>query len=239
MLTVLGGLAVLALVDSTSAGTLGIPVWMLAQPRVRVRPVLGYLLTIAVFYWLLGVLLLLGVDALAGVAGSLEGNRAVDVAQLVIGLGLLGASFLFDEKPAARRRARREARGGGPTRVDRLKAAVVGEHARSGAVVALALVAGVIEAASMLPYLGAMGLLSTSSLALGGRLAVLVGYVVVMIAPALLLLVLRLVLARRVEPLLARINAWFLKRSDAILGWVLGIVGVLLALDAVNRLFGG
>ena len=50
-------LAALALVDSTSFGTLGIPVYMLVQPRVRVAALLGYLATIAGFYWLLGVVL--------------------------------------------------------------------------------------------------------------------------------------------------------------------------------------
>lgn len=232
----LGGLVVLALIDSTSAGTLGIPVWMLAQSRIRMRPVLGYLGTIALFYWALGVALLLGIEALAGVVGRLGENPVVLWGQLVVGVGLLAASFLFDDKPAARRRARREARGGGPTRVERLKAAVVGEQATTRAVVLLALVAGVIEAASMLPYLAAMGLLTGSGLALGPQLLVLVGYVVVMVAPALLLLGLRVGLARTVEPLLGRINAWFAQRSDSMIGWVLGIVGVLLALDAADRL---
>src|SRR5699024_3681094 len=99
----LGGLVVLALVDSTSAGTLGIPVWMLARPRIRVRPVLGYLATIALFYWLLGLVLLLGLEGLTRVAGQLEEHPVVLWGQLVVGLGLLALSFLFDEKPAARR----------------------------------------------------------------------------------------------------------------------------------------
>lgn len=232
----LGGLVVLALIDGTSVGTLGIPVWMLAQQRIRARPVAGYLLTIAAFYWVLGVVLLLGVDALLGIADGLSANPALAWAQLVVGLGLLGCSFAFDEKPAARRRARREARGAGPTRVERLKGRVVGERATTRAVVALAVVAGVIEAASMLPYLAAMGLLTASELDLGVQLLVLIGYVLVMVAPALVLLGLRVGLATRVEPLLARINAWFAKRSDAMIGWVLGIVGVLLALDAAERL---
>lgn len=232
----LGGLVVLALIDSTSAGTLGIPVWMLTRQRIRVRPVLGYLSTIALFYWVLGLALLLGLDALTRVAGQLGEHPVVLWGQLLLGVGLLAISFLFDEKPAARRRARREARGAGPTRVERLKRAVVGEQATSKAVVLLALVAGIIEAASMLPYLAAMGLLASSGLSLGSQLAVLVGYVAVMSAPALLLLALRVGLARAIEPLLERINAWFTKRSDAMIGWVLGIVGVLLALDAADRL---
>ncbi|NYF98958.1 GAP family protein [Janibacter cremeus] len=232
----LGGLVVLALIDSTSAGTLGIPVWMLARQRIRVRAVLGYLATITLFYWLLGVALLLGLDALGRAVGHLGNNPVVLWGQLVLGAGLLAVSFLFDEKPAARRRARREARGRGRTRVERLKDTVVGEGATTRAVVVLALVAGVIEAASMLPYLAAMGLLINSGLALTPQLAALVGYVVVMIAPALLLLALRVTLARTVEPLLGRLNAWFASRSDAMIGWVLGIVGVLLALDAADRL---
>ncbi|MEU5675395.1 hypothetical protein ABZ749_34945, partial [Micromonospora sp. NPDC047753] len=54
-------LAGLALIDSTSIGTLFIPVWLLLAPGpVNVRRILGYLATIAVFYLAVGLLLVWG-----------------------------------------------------------------------------------------------------------------------------------------------------------------------------------
>ena len=62
----LGSLAVLALIDSTSFGTLVIPVWlMLAPGRIRPQRVLVFLVTVAVFYLAVGVALLSGVRATA------------------------------------------------------------------------------------------------------------------------------------------------------------------------------
>ena len=57
----LAGLAGLALVDSTSFGTLVLPLMMLLAPQVRTRNLVVYLLTIAVFYFGVGVALLAGV----------------------------------------------------------------------------------------------------------------------------------------------------------------------------------
>ena len=53
----IGTLAGLALLDSTSTGTLTIPAVMLLQPRVRFSRILGYLTTISLFYWGLGLAL--------------------------------------------------------------------------------------------------------------------------------------------------------------------------------------
>src|SRR5690606_22207760 len=60
-------LAVLALVHSTSFGTLLIPVCCLLTPgRVRVARILVFLGTVAGFYLLLGVALVAGLDAVLG-----------------------------------------------------------------------------------------------------------------------------------------------------------------------------
>ncbi|MFC7491908.1 MULTISPECIES: GAP family protein [unclassified Knoellia] len=235
-LTVLGGLAVLALVDSTSFGTLGVPVWMLVQPTVRRTAVLTYLAVIAAFYWVLGLVLLIGAEALGDVAGSLTDlttSRAFIIAQLVVGVTLFLASFGFTRKRGDARRARRRGR---PTRMERLTSRAVGEGASLRTVTTVAVVAGVIEAASMLPYLGAIGLLTTAGLGFVGNAGLLAAYVVVMIVPALILLGLRLAVHDRVTPMLQRVNAWLQRSKDEMVGWVLGILGFLVATDAYQRL---
>ena len=225
----------LALVDSVSIGTLGLPVWMLAQPRIRPGVILVYLGTIAAFYWLVGVALLTGLSALVESLSSSEASPVLDWVQLAVGVALFGASFLFDGPGGRWRRARRE-RSGRPSRWQRWRTDLVGEHAvaRTGALTALG--AGLIEVATMLPYLAAIGLLSANGVSVPAGVAILAAYSLVMIVPALVLLALRLSLARVVERPLARMNAWFSRSGDELLAWTLGIVGFFVAADALSRL---
>lgn len=235
-LTTLGALAALALVDSTSVGTLGVPVWMLVQPRLRVPAVLTYLAVIAAFYWVLGLAVLGGAAALSGVVADLvdrSGTRPFLWGQLVVGVALFGASFLFDRTRVA---ARRQRRGGTPTRTERLTARAVGPDATMRTVAGLAVGAGLVEAASMLPYLAAVGLLVASGNGFATNAGLLAAYVLVMVLPALVLLGLRLAVHARVTPLLERVNGWLRRGASEALGWVLGILGFLLAADAVTRL---
>lgn len=232
LLAVLVGLA---LVDSTSIGTLGLPVFMLAQPRIRASAVLAYLGAIALFYWVLGVALHAGAGSALRVLEDGGSSRALDQAQLALGVGLFLASFLFDGPIGRWRRERRE-RLGKVSAMQRWKGRLVGPDASAGTVIATALGAGLVEAASMLPYLAAIGILTANGIGVVSGAVVLVAYCVVMVAPALVLLALRVGAARVIEPLLGRINDWFSKRSGDLLAWTLGIVGFLLAADALGRL---
>ncbi|KGN29960.1 membrane protein [Knoellia sinensis KCTC 19936] len=232
----LGGLGVLALVDSTSFGTLGVPAWMLVQPRVRAAAVLTYLAVIAAFYWLLGLVLLGGAGALRDASGSVSGvteSRPFLIGQLVVGVALFATSFTFNRKRGEVRRARRMGR---PTRMQQWTSRAVGPDATLGTVTTVALGAGLVEAASMLPYLAAIGLLTAAGLGFATNASLLAAYVIVMIVPALGLLALRLAAQRQAAPLLERLNGWLQRNKDEMLGWVLGIVGFLVATDAVQRL---
>ena len=150
----LAGLGVLALVDSTSVGTLVLHLVLLTQPVVRARRVVLYLTTVGLFYLALGIALLAGATWLVGVGGGALTSSPAHVVQAVLGAGLIALSFRYDARPAARRRA---ARGGAPTRLERWWASAAGEHASTRATVTLALGAALVEAASMLPYLAAVG----------------------------------------------------------------------------------
>lgn len=232
-LSALAGLALLALVDSTSFGTLGVPVWMLSRARVRVAAVLTYLFTISALYWALGVALLLGAAPMLGWLAGAANRPVFDWLQLVVGVALLALSLRFDGSRAARSRTQREHTGG---RRAGWLSRLSGPDARLRDVALVAVLAGLVEAASMLPYLGAIALLTSSTLAVPTQALVLVGYVVVMVLPALALLVTRLVAREVIEPLLGRVDAWVTRTSGAALGWVLGIIGFLIAADAAQRL---
>ena len=94
------GLAALALADSTSIGTLIIPLWLLLRPRWRSGLILVYLATITVFYLLVGLLLMAGVlTALPALIAALE-HPAAHWTQLIVGVGLFALSFWIDPKAA-------------------------------------------------------------------------------------------------------------------------------------------
>jgi hypothetical protein len=276
----LGQLVVLALVDSTSFGTLLIPVWLLLVPgRVRAQRVLVFLATVAAFYLVVGVALMSGARAALGGASGLREGTAGSVVQLVLGGALLlwalahrvpaadgeasgggagagardggwsgdvarapgaagaGASGGASGPAAGATLADGQAAGRRQGRMLRWRErAMSGESGGVGALVGLAVAAAAVELGSMLPYLGAIGLLTGSELTWLERVVVLVGYCLVMILPALVLLAGRIVAAGAVEPLLGRVARWMERSAGETTAWILGIVGFLLARDALTRL---
>lgn len=88
----------------------------------------------------------------------------------------------------------------------------------------------------MLPYLGAIGLLTTSGMGGGGQALALTGYVLLMAVPALVLLAARVTAHRRIEPVLIRLDGWIQRNSQEVLGWILAIVGFMLYADAAQIL---
>lgn len=273
MIELLAPLVALALVDSTSFGTLLIPLWlMLAPGRLKAHRLLLFLGTVAVYYFVIGVALLVGATQLADALSGFLATPAAAWAQLALGVGLFLLSFKLDPKakkeatPAARTATGANAATGAstavggatgdgpaedkatederaaettpqPGRVARWRARAMGVD-DAGSVVALvglAFAAAGIETASMLPYLSAIGLLTASSLPLASGVAVLAGYCLVMILPGLVLLVLRLVAYRWVRGPLERFEAWMSRSAASMTAWLVGIIGVLLALDALGR----
>lgn len=210
-------LAGLALLDSTSIGTLFVPIWlMLAPGRLRIGRFAVYLGTITVFYFVVGILLVLGASQLLE---HLDGRVAL-WGQLVIGVLLFVVSFRFDSK-------KKTDTAKWTNRVNGSTAALVG----------VALLAGVVELATMLPYLGAVGMMSAADLSPAQIGLLLAGYCVVMVVPAVVLLGGRIALRGRIEPVLQRISTWFAEKGASTTGWILGIAGFLVARDAVARLF--
>lgn len=209
-------LVVLALVDSTSIGTLFVPVLlMLAPGRPKVAAILGYLATIAGFYLAVGLAVALGAGPLLADALALLDGRPGYWLELVAGVALFVLSFRFERrrKPPVDWRARVQKK----------------PHV-------LAVTAGLLELATMFPYLAAIALLAGAGLGGAGTAVVLAGYCVVMILPALVLLALRVWQSDRITPLLAKVNSWFERHAAGATGWILAIVGFLLARDAAFHL---
>ncbi|MET8151529.1 GAP family protein [Actinoplanes sp. NPDC049668] len=223
-LALLGSLAALALIDSTSFGTLLIPVWLLLHPGpARPGRISIFLGTVAAFYFAVGLAVALGADAVLPQLSRVLDTRPAAWAQLVLGVALFFASFRLGRGGKA---------GGG--RLIRWRERALADRGGAPGLIGLALAAAGAEVTTMLPYLAAIGLLTTSELDPARIALVMAGYCLLMIVPALLLLAARLAAGERVTPLLTRISDWMVN-SNA-LSWIVGIVGFLLARDAAFRL---
>ncbi|MFC9769901.1 MULTISPECIES: GAP family protein [unclassified Pseudarthrobacter] len=267
----LAQLAVLALIDGTSIGTLVIPAWLLLRPgrggsaRAAVGRAAMYLAILAVFYYVIGLALMSGSAGLAGAMGkdvaALAELPAVRCAMLLAGCAMLAWALSSGKGPrraavpalpfavsgAAARPAGRWQGSRGETRGSTANPAFAVEHrwqARIGRAVGtpwgllgLALMAGVLELPTMLPYLAAVGLLTASGAGWFGSAAALGAYCLVMLLPAALLLGARLMLGRHLDRPLERVAALLSKVAGEAVLWVVGIVGFLLLRHGLAALF--
>ncbi|WP_170163170.1 GAP family protein [Bogoriella caseilytica] len=240
-----GVLAILALIDSTSFGTLLIPLWLLLSPgRLRAGRVLIYLAVVAGAYLLIGLALLTALLTVGDVAlNQVQSWREQPVfllAQGALAAGLILFSLRLDpmtEAGKARKREREAARGSSG-RVSRLRERAVGEGARGGlaALLALALSAVALEIATLIPYLAGIGLVAGADPGAPASAGLLLLYCAVMIAPALLLLLGRVLAHRHLEPLLRRLEGFLSKHAHGTVALVLFLLGIFLGLNALEGL---
>ena len=93
-------LAGLALLDSTSLGTLVIPIALVVRSRrVDRGPMAIYLTTVCVVYLGLGVALVAGFDLISTAAARLAHTETAQWATLVIGVALAGFGILSPNPP--------------------------------------------------------------------------------------------------------------------------------------------
>lgn len=231
-------MAVLALIDSTSIGTLLIPLWLMLRADTRhILPrILLYLAVLAGFYFAVGIAVLSGADWLISGRGG-ESLVQMPVIQWVMVLGG-GGMLAYALQPDPAKKAQKKAvaaKGAGPENPAAGFPAEVKWQGRlskalrsPGGIIGLAVIAGLLELPTMLPYLVAIGFLSNSTLALPVEILILALYCLLMLLPALLLLTLRTALGYRLDPLIQWISSKMGKFAGETLLWVVGIVGFLL-----------
>lgn len=233
-------LAILALADGLSIGTLLIPLFFLTAPG---KPPLGrllrYLGTITAFYFAIGVLFTLGIVSAIDGARQVLDSRAGQWGLLLIGLALLGSGIWIGERDSKRRK--RAAAGDpealeGSERLLRWRERLLAPDSGSGAIIGVAFAAGLVEIATMLPYLIGMTMIADAPLGMPSRFAMLAGYCLVMIVPALVLISARIVAARAIEQPLQRFTAWMQRTGAENTAWILGIIGFLLARSGFTEL---
>lgn len=255
-------LALLALIDATSIGTLVIPVWLVLRAKKRgdLGAAVAYLAVIGAFYLIVGLLMLGGMNQInTGFTDALMGSPGFRWVVLLLGAGMLAWSFKKKpilSKPLA------------PTPVT-----VIGEVPRAGSgdgwtagtsaeqpvtapntegrwsrrldkaldskwgIAVLGVTAGLLELPTMLPYLAAIGLLTQSNYAMPVQAGLLVVYCLVMLLPGLVVIGVRAVAGQRLQRPFERLSAWLTKSSAEMMPWIVGIIGFLLVRSSMTFLF--
>ena len=204
----------LALVDSLSVGTFVIPlgliiVWRGLKPRLFGT----YLLTILIAYFGLGMALLLGFTALSSV-------------MLIVGI-LLAAYGILAPTPK-----KRDHTGDDSPQMTKLQTIA----SAPGAMVSLALGACVIEAATMLPYLAAVGIVKSFELPFTVKALIMAGYCIVMIVPALIAGVLARIMGPTITRTMARWQPRLEYEAKVTLLWIAAIAGIIIAVNSFGAL---
>lgn len=254
-------LVLLALVDATSIGTLIIPIWLLLRRNYRevIPKILMYLGIIAGFYWLVGLALRAGWNLSAGVLpqGFFQ-HSTTRLVMLVLGAGMVLWALFSDtreQKAAKTNQTQRltgaragesaaesvgDRRQGVDTEQTAMKLSpgwqkLVGRALDSrGGLMVLALIAGLLELPTMLPYLGAMNVLHASGWPSGVQVLVLAGYCLVMILPALVLVLVRALAGDVLDTWLQRLGSKLGRYAQEAVGWVVGIAGFLIVRSALD-----
>lgn len=241
----MGILAGLALVDSTSFGTLLIPVWLLITPGpLRAGRVLVYLSVVAGAYALIGGVLLASLvlfgEELIGWLGAVRQSQVALTFQAILAVGLVWVSLRLDpvtEVGKARKRRRAAQRGDG-TRVAQLRHRAVGDGSQGGTaqLFGLAVAAVGLEFATLIPYLSGIGLIASVSPQLPVSALMILFYCAVMITPALVLLVGRVTARRWLEIPLSRLEGFLSRHTHGTVALILFLLGLLLGLNALDGL---
>lgn len=213
-LDVLIPVAGLALLDTLSPTTLGVSLFvLLSGARNLARPLFAYLGTVALFYFVLGCAIMLGLGAALSRLSHLTDSPATGWVMVVLGGALFAYSWVMPTKK----------------RVPRRPATL-----RTTTMIGLGLATGLLEAGTAFPYLGAIGIMGTAGLAAGTWVPMLAGYNLMMVLPPVLLYVGHRLFGERLRPRLDRWREKIDSGSREAMSWIIGIVGVILVLNGLQ-----
>ncbi|MED1013410.1 GAP family protein [Bacillus mycoides] len=214
LLLLIGGLALL---DTLSPATLGVTVYLLLTDKERLtKRLLVYLLTIAGFYFAIGVSLMLGLDFLLEIISGVFQNRIVSWTFFIIGVILFIASFYVPTKKSSDLPA--------PKSKSILS------------MVALGFTTSLIEVGTAFPYFVAIGIMTTSNLSWVEWSSILAGYNFIMVLPSLVLFLFYLLFGRWMQTSLEKLRVKIANNTGSALSWIMCIVGLILIYNSQDYL---
>jgi cytochrome c biogenesis protein CcdA len=211
----------LAIIDSINPSALLATVHLLSKPGYR-RTVPVYAGTIFFTYLALGIALMAGITAIRDAVEGAAQSRLGSIIQASIGAGLI----IYAVRPHAVSKRPQ-------TRKPRSYALP--------AVALLALTVTVLELPTAFPYFAAIGILNRSGVGILEWVPILAIYCAIFVAPPLALLVGTILLRERFTHRVERIRDWLQRQAGGAWPWLLGVAGVYLLIDGLERLgvFGG
>lgn len=214
LLLMIGGLALL---DTLSPATLGVTVYLLLTEKERLSSrLMIYLATVAAFYFSVGIAFMLGLDALLAAFSSILQNRIVSWVMLIIGGILFIASFYYPKSKSSD--------------LPRPKSKSI------SSMIALGFTTSLVEVGTAFPYFAAIGLMSTSNLAVYQWLPILAGYNLIMVLPPFIVFVLHLLLGRVMHRPLEKLRLKLARHSGSAVSWIMCIVGLILIFNSLDYL---
>jgi cytochrome c biogenesis protein CcdA len=202
---VLPGFLALALVDSINPSAIVVTLYLLSRERVPAQ-VLVYLAAIFLTYLTLGVLMMVGIDALLPSLRTTADSRLGFLVQGLSGLALLLYAILA------------------PTTVNSPRQ-VEPSASTYAALTLLGVTVTTLELPTAVPYFGAIALLTTAALPMARWLPLLVLYNAIFVLPPVLLLVSHIVFGRRLESRYAVLRERLQAGARETMLWIFGLVG--------------
>lgn len=203
--------------DTLSPATLGVTVYLLLTDKERLtKRLLVYLLTIAGFYFAVGVSLMLGLDFLLEIISGVFQNRIVSWTFFIIGVILFIASFYVPTKKSSDLPA--------PKSKSILS------------MVALGFTTSLIEVGTVFPYFAAIGIMTTSNLSWVEWSSILAGYNFIMVLPSLVLFLFYLLFGRWMQTSLEKLRVKIANYTGSALSWIMCIVGLILIFNSLDYL---
>ncbi|ALC85563.1 hypothetical protein AM499_06815 [Bacillus sp. FJAT-22090] len=214
LLLLIGGLALL---DTLSPATLGVTVFLLLTDKEKLtKRLLVYLLTVAGFYFAIGVSLMLGLVFLLEIISGVFQNRIVSWTVFIIGAILVIASFYV------------------PTKKNSDLPSPKSKSILS--MVALGFTTSLIEVGTAFPYFAAIGIMTTSNLSWMEWSSILAGYNFIMVLPSLLLFLFYLLIGRKMQKPLKKLRVKIANNTGSALSWIMCIVGLILIFNSLDYL---
>lgn len=215
MTEVLVYIGVLALLDMFSPAIIGVTVYVLLTGKEK-QPqlILAYLTTVIVFYFCTGVFLILGLDIVfSPIADALSSNTA-KVFMTIIGAILFIGSWFVPKKKVVESPKPKEF--------------------KVNAMIALGITTSLLEVATAIPYFASIGLMISNKFDFYEWFPVLIGYNVMMVVPALVLLFLHILFHRFMLKPLRNLQAVFQKNTSSALSWIMFFVGLIMLANGGN-----
>lgn len=208
-------IGVLALLDMFSPAIIGVTVYVLLAGREKKhRLIIAYLTTVIVFYFCTGVFLMLGLDIVfSPLADVLSSNTAKILMTIVGGILFIGSWFVPKKKAVESPKPK---------------------NFKLKSMIGLGITTSILEVATAIPYFAAIGLMISRNVSFLEWLPVLLGYNVIMVVPALILLLLHMLFQRFMQKPLKNLQALFQRNTSSALSWIMFFVGIILLANGSN-----